>query len=776
LRPSSALFLPDCTPSPIGTLILELASTTSDGSVAKLAAALLGMCHAQIPGIRGLKGGPPETLPRALRPAYQVGRSGQWLSPAFVALALDGGAKLGELPARVPTSAACRLGLVAERVTVLYGLNAAMEGLRSLTGRWQESEASARRSRKAISRLKRLVRAAETMSPIAPRSTLEGRVVGAVRTLPRLRNTQARVLTQLFKEWIETADVEPRHVGTRRLSQVAFESLPLGLPAAVTAMEKAWLEAPPKTDESLEEMERAQLALSLTHPGMELRAPVWSRAARIEGLRYVAGHLDESRLRALWPQILALGEDDLRCLPIEFLRSAPAGLASRAVRLGVVDEAAELDASVRERYLRTVSALHEMQLQSLARQRWYVELFERGGAPAAALTLAILTSIGKREGVDQRLASLHALGRGFKSHGPLLEHALKAWNTTTVQAPPPELAPLAEALEMSTEALERYLHFKRLAGHGESFSKELLELLDFGRKEVSQIAYLEARLDAADLSREERTSVEMRLLALKDPESQRGRRRKAVRRARNRFERALVLYRSQSLERTLTDVYCRLLSSLLGEKVPPEAMRPGMRESLQLLSSDSRNWHLFIELLRDEVKGRPVEDRAPNREWLGRAERAGVNVEVWVRGLRATVDVDGASIEFAGERDPFEIMKMGSYFDTCLSLEADDQALAASVVVNALDINKQVIYGRLPDGAVVARKLIGATAAGELAGCNTYVSYNREPIAAALARLLADYARACGLRLSDEATPEVLHEGYWYDDGNEPWTEFTESS
>jgi hypothetical protein len=635
------------------------------------------------------------------------------------------------------------LGLVAERVTVLYGLNAAMEGLRSLTGRWQESEASARRSRKAISRLKRLVRAAETMSPIAPRSTLEGRVVGAVRTLPRLRNTQARVLTQLFKEWIETADVEPRHVGTRRLSQVAFESLPLGLPAAVTAMEKAWLEAPPKTDESLEEMERAQLALSLTHPGMELRAPVWSRAARIEGLRYVAGHLDESRLRALWPQILALGEDDLRCLPIEFLRSAPAGLASRAVRLGVVDEAAELDASVRERYLRTVSALHEMQLQSLARQRWYVELFERGGAPAAALTLAILTSIGKREGVDQRLASLHALGRGFKSHGPLLEHALKAWNTTTVQAPPPELAPLAEALEMSTEALERYLHFKRLAGHGESFSKELLELLDFGRKEVSQIAYLEARLDAADLSREERTSVEMRLLALKDPESRRGRRRKAVRRARNRFERALVLYRSQSLERTLTDVYCRLLSSLLGEKVPPEAMRPGMRESLQLLSSDSRNWHLF---------------------------------EVWVRGLRATVDVDGASIEFAGERDPFEIMKMGSYFDTCLSLEADDQALAASVVVNALDINKQVIYGRLPDGAVVARKLIGATAAGELAGCNTYVSYNREPIAAALARLLADYARACGLRLSDEATPEVLHEGYWYDDGNEPWTEFTESS
>jgi hypothetical protein len=568
--------------------------------------------------------------------------------------------------------------------------------------------------------------------------------------LPRLRNTQARVLTQLFKEWIETADVEPRHVGTRRLSQVAFESLPLGLQAAVTAMEKAWLEAPPKTDESLEEIERLQLALSLTHPGTELRAPIWSGAARIEGLCLVAARLDGSRLRALWPQLVALGEDDLRYMPIEFLRSAPARLAIRALNLGVLDEAAELDASVLERYLRTVSALQEMQLQNLARQRWYVELFERGGAPAAALTLAILTSIGKREGVDQRLASLHALGRGFKSHGPLLESALKAWNTTTVQAPPPELAPLAAALEISTETLERYLHFKRLAGQGEWFSKELLELLCFEDKHESEIAYLEARLDSADLPQGRSTSIEKRRLALKDPESQRGRRRKAVRRARNRFERALALYRSQSLERTL--------------------------ESLQLLSSDSRNWHLFIELLRDEVKGRPVEDRAPNREWLSRAGTAGLNVDEWVRGLRATVEVDGASIEFAGERDPFEIMKMGSYFDTCLSLEGQDEVLAATVVVNALDINKQVIYGRLPDGTVVARKLIGATAAGELAGYNTYVSYNREPIAAALARLLADYARSCGLRPSDDATPEVLHEGYWYDDGNEPWTQFTEST
>jgi hypothetical protein len=644
--------------------LLGLATTAADSSVANLAAALLGLRHrSTVRGQTGVKK-PPEALPRALHPAYRAGRAGPRLSPALVALARDGDTPLGELPGRLPESATRRLGTMAERVTVLYGLNAALEVLRALTVRWQ--------------------------------------------------------------------------------------------------------------DRSMQ-IERAQLALSLTHPGMNLAAPAGSSAARIEALRFVAARLDGPKLRALWPQIVALGEEDLDRLPIGFLQSAPAHLASRAVELGVAEQAAELKRSALDRYLSTVSALQKMQLRSLARQHWFVDLFQRGGAPAAALTLALVSSIGRREGIDQRLASLHAVARGFKSHGPMLARALEAWNRTTVEAPPTELAALAEALEMSMEPLECYLHFKRLAGHGESFSKELLELLGFDRKQESEIAYLDTRLDASDLSGEERTSIEVRLLALKDPESQRGRRRKAVRRARNRFERALALYRSQSLERTLTDVYCRLLSRLLGETVPREAMRPGMRESLQLLSRDNRNWHLFIVLLRDSVRGRPLEDRAANRMWLGRAERAGLNVDAWLRGLRATVEVDGASIEFASERDPFEVMKMGSYFDTCLSLEGDDQALAASVVMNALDINKQVIYGRRTDGTVVARKLIGTTAAGELAGYNSYVSHNREPIAAALAALLADYARSCGLRLSDDATPEVLHEGYWYDDGNESWTEFADS-
>ncbi len=400
--------------------LLALASTTSEGSVANLAAVLLGMRHESTARDQAGKSGPPESLPQALRPAYRAGRSGPWFGPVLVSLALDAGISLDDLPGRVPESVARRLRVVAERVAILFGPDATLEVLRAMTLRWQESEASTARSRKAISRLKRLVRAAETMSPITLRSALEERVVARVRTLPRLRSTQAQVLTQLFEEWIDVAAVEPRGVGSGRLCQIASGSLALGPTAAVTAMAKAWLEAPPKYDEKLEAIERAQLALSLTHPGMALAAPLWSSTGRIERLRFLAARLDRPKLRALWPKLVSLSEEDLGYLPIGFLQSAPAYLVIRAVDLGVAEQAEDLDISVLERYLQTVAILQTMQLQSLARERWYLELFERGGAPAAALTLAILTRFGKREGIDQRLASLHALGRGFRSHGRCL--------------------------------------------------------------------------------------------------------------------------------------------------------------------------------------------------------------------------------------------------------------------------------------------------------------------------------------------------------------------
>ena len=97
------------------------------------------------------------------------------------------------------------------------------------------------------------------------------------------------------------------------------------------------------------------------------------------------------------------------------------------------------------------------------------------------------------------------------------------------------------------------------------------------------------------------------------------------------------------------------------------------------------------------------------------------------------------------ERDPLAILKMGSYFDTCLSLEGGFNA--ASTLINALDVNKQVIYGREADGTVVARKLIGATLHGELAGYRTYAVPQVGEMRQRLEEVLREFAQRCNLRL-----------------------------
>jgi hypothetical protein len=196
-------------------------------------------------------------------------------------------------------------------------------------------------------------------------------------------------------------------------------------------------------------------------------------------------------------------------------------------------------------------------------------------------------------------------------------------------------------------------------------------------------------------------------------------------------------------------------------------MPPGFREALHLIHSDRIDHELLTQFLLDVLDGRSVLDRATNQAWLDRARASGINTSAWLAGLSATVDVNGTEVTFKTERDPLHVLKMGSYFDTCLTLERGMNA--ASTLVNALDVNKQVIYGRRADGTVVSRKLIGATARGELAGFHTYAHEAPEAYRECLDAILSDFAGGCRLELSDNALPEVLHAGFWYNDGNESW-------
>jgi hypothetical protein len=295
----------------------------------------------------------------------------------------------------------------------------------------------------------------------------------------------------------------------------------------------------------------------------------------------------------------------------------------------------------------------------------------------------------------------------------------------------------------------------------------LLEPLRQAGREAREAAFLAGRLAADDLSPRRRRHLAVRRQRLTDPGLAARRREQAAARARRRLERSLALLRQESLERVLDGVDRSCLAGLLGRPLPPGPLPEGLREALHLLHADDIDQGVLVRFLDDVVRGRSLLGRPCNRNWLDRAAARGVRTDVWLRGFSATVEVAGERITFATERDPLRVLRMGTYFDTCLSLEGG--CYAASTLVNALDVNKQVVHGRRPDGTVVARKLIGATARGELAGYNTYATADAGAVRRLLTGILIDFARRCNLRLGDTATPETLHDSFWYDDGNEAW-------
>jgi hypothetical protein len=73
-----------------------------------------------------------------------------------------------------------------------------------------------------------------------------------------------------------------------------------------------------------------------------------------------------------------------------------------------------------------------------------------------------------------------------------------------------------------------------------------------------------------------------------------------------------------------------------------------------------------------------------------------VDADAWRAGFATTLEVEGVAVRLETERDPLHVLKMGTYFDTCLSLQGGMNA--GSTLTNALDVNKHVVHGR-PDGA-----------------------------------------------------------------------------
>lgn len=184
-------------------------------------------------------------------------------------------------------------------------------------------------------------------------------------------------------------------------------------------------------------------------------------------------------------------------------------------------------------------------------------------------------------------------------------------------------------------------------------------------------------------------------------------------------------------------------------------------------------------LLRKLLKARMQDDtewslRLPaNKNYLALMKERGLDVTVWLSENAVTFPASfmrGGKVRLYMERDPLKVLRMGHYFNTCLKFGGVN---SFSVVTNAVDINKRVIYATDMSGNVIARKLICIADEKTLLGYNMYfptaVDDHYEQLRVIFKQYCESIASIVGLTLGNEGAPQVLCAEDWYDDGTVDW-------
>ncbi len=135
---------------------------------------------------------------------------------------------------------------------------------------------------------------------------------------------------------------------------------------------------------------------------------------------------------------------------------------------------------------------------------------------------------------------------------------------------------------------------------------------------------------------------------------------------------------------------------------------PGNPEYLQnlliLLEYIDRNKRLLKKIIRLYVQGENIYEHFPgNQKFLKDFEKNKGNVNGWLTPYRKEFHFKNDVWTIYVSEDPLEIFMMGTYFLTCL---APTETNNFSVVANAAEINKKVIFIRNKKGIAIARKLI----------------------------------------------------------------------
>ncbi len=226
----------------------------------------------------------------------------------------------------------------------------------------------------------------------------------------------------------------------------------------------------------------------------------------------------------------------------------------------------------------------------------------------------------------------------------------------------------------------------------------------------------------------------------------------------------------ENLDRTRLDFIEQQVIMALSQTLPvPAVTKKKARHALQLLGSLDDNRRGLRRFLRAYWTGdqQYLLRHPKTQHWFRRHPR--VNATLWLNGISFQTKVTTElGVSLGLEKDPLEVLRLGTDVGSCLGLGGLCDYSAAAVL---LDVNKQVLYAWDRHGSVVARQLIALSKEDQVVCFNVYPESSPAPIKALFRAY--DVAFAEALRLAryipkshydrDYDIEHILSETWWDD-------------
>lgn len=165
----------------------------------------------------------------------------------------------------------------------------------------------------------------------------------------------------------------------------------------------------------------------------------------------------------------------------------------------------------------------------------------------------------------------------------------------------------------------------------------------------------------------------------------------------------------------------------------------------------------------------PLVDLPANHAWLQRMQVKGIQMQPWLAGTELGVwarqtEAEPVLLTFRFAQTVFEVWQMGDHFETCLS---HDGCNFFSVVANAIDLNKRVVYAFDEAGRVQGRCLLAISDEGHLLHFHPYSHLEGKAFRQCVGEFVSHLERLMHISRSTEGKVSVLVARRWYDDGIE---------